>query len=118
MTVFTSSVIKGKGRGTELGFPTFNLVIPAHFTAPEGIYAADVIINGRQYRGALHWGPIPVFNEDEKSLEIFVLDYPDTDAPRTIRFELKTYLRPIKNFDSPAALTAQIKKDIIHIRRL
>jgi FAD synthase len=40
-------VIKGKGRGKDLGYPTANLeVSPLKLLPPAGVYAVWVILNG------------------------------------------------------------------------
>jgi riboflavin kinase/FMN adenylyltransferase len=73
-THFTTIQIRGKGRGKLLGYPTINMKIPVDFDLPDGIYAAWVTIGTTRYGGALHWGPIPTFKEEMKSLEVFVVD--------------------------------------------
>lgn len=115
---YFSRVISGKGRGRGLGFPTLNLIIPDNFQEKEGIYAARVIIGSKVYLGALHWGPIPVFDQNEPALEIFLLDYDEAEQPEALSFELKKYLRPIQNFANPTELTKQIERDIAVIRGL
>ena len=72
--IYTAHVITGAGRGKGLGFPTVNLEIPPQLTIAEGIYAVDVEVAGARYKGAMHFGPIPVFNDPKPSLEIFILD--------------------------------------------
>lgn len=115
---FTCKVIKGKGRGKTLGFPTFNLQVPKDFSTKEGIYACWVWLSDKKYRGALHYGTIPVFNDDETKLEIFVLDY-SFDAPtHQLTFQLVKFLRPVKKFSSPKILMAQIRQDVEQIRHL
>ena len=69
-----SRQVKGKGRGKVIGFPTINLDIPSGLSLEDGIYAAWVTIGDRRYKGALHFGPIPTFDETTKSLEVFLLD--------------------------------------------
>ncbi len=113
---YTSTVIGGAGRGKKLGFPTFNLEIPTQFTVAEGIYGVAVDIAGVRYKGAMHFGPIPVFNNPKPSLEIFVLDYEPTNPVTTLTFEIIKFLRPIQNFSSPQELAAQIAKDVTNIR--
>lgn len=115
--MYTCKVVSGHGRGKELGFPTLNLEMPEKFSAKEGIYACKITIEGKIFAGALHFGPIPFFGENERSLEIFVLDWAGMEQPETVSFELGKYLRPIQNFDTPAALSAQIAQDVAKIRK-
>lgn len=117
---YQSEVIKGKGRGKAVvKFPTFNLNIPSGFEAREGVYACHVWIHGVKYRGALHYGPTPTFDEKEYVLEIFVLDYKENPeaAVANLTFELGPFLRPVATFTDPQKLRAQIALDVQRVRR-
>lgn len=111
---FKSHQIKGKGRGKLLGFPTINLKIPENFNIDEGIYAVKVRFGGKEFPGAMHLGPIPTFNENEKTLEIFLIDANDKSIPASGVFEFETvkYLRPVLSFPNQEELVKQIKKDV------
>ncbi|MBU6389293.1 riboflavin kinase [Patescibacteria group bacterium] len=113
---YLSRVVKGKGRGRGLGFPTFNLVIPAHFDLETGVYAAWVWIENKRYAGALHFGPIPTFQEMENNLEIFVLDYHDWETVDELTFEPVDYLRPVRTFTTADDLKEQIARDVRWVR--
>ena len=115
---YTGEIIKGMGRGkTVVKFPTYNLKIPTGFEAREGVYACHVWINGTKYRGALHYGPTPTFDEVGKVLEIYVLNY-DSDEPLTqLTFELGVYLRPVATFTDAQKLRTQIALDVQRVRR-
>ena len=115
---YTGSIITGQGRGKKLGFPTFNLKIPPHFPFKTGIYACWVWLNRTKYPGALHFGPIPVFHQLDNHLEIHVLDCFTPAPTKTLIFEIVKFLRPIKNFPSPPALSHQIAIDVTRIRKL
>ncbi len=114
---FTAPVIKGKGRGKDIvGFPTFNIAIPRELQVEHGIYACRVWIGQTEYRGALHYGPVPTFQDTEISLEIFILDYQDAAPVTELTFELGPYLRPITPFTTAQALHAQIALDVEQVR--
>ncbi len=118
---FSSKQISGKGRGKLLGFPTINLEIPAGLDLKDGIYAAVVRINGREYKGALHFGPIPTFDEEEKSLEVFLIDAPlefEINGGEKVDIEIKDFIRDVRNFDSKEELVEQIGKDVKIIEKL
>lgn len=118
MAKFTVRTVKGKGRGkTIVGFPTFNLETPNNFEAKEGVYACCVEIEGKRYRGALHYGPTPTFDDQEKVLEIFVLNYEDKSEVKDLSFELGPYLRPVATFIDPTALRNQIALDVARVRK-
>lgn len=113
----TCSVIKGQGRGKGVGYPTFNLTIPPKFSLKPGIYACWVWLDNVKYKGALHFGPIPVFNQPTNSLEIFVLDYSSKYLINRLTFTPVKFLRPIQNFPSPQALASQISRDVSRVRK-
>lgn len=115
---YQCEVIKGKGRGKSVvGFPTFNLAIPDNFDEKEGIYSCRVWIHDREYAGALHYGVTPTFDQEEITLEIFVLEYESDEPVKQLTFELGSYLRPIATFLNPKDLRAQIALDVARVRR-
>lgn len=120
---FKSRHIKGKGRGKKMGFPTINLKIPNDFKLKDGIYAAKVFIEDEAFTGALHFGPVLTFNENEKSLEVYLIDLNDDSKLKNldeidIKVEVIKYLRPVTRFDSKEALIKQIEKDVSLIKKV
>lgn len=115
---YSAPVIRGKGRGKLLGFPTFNLVVPAKMETQFGIYAARVWIEGQEYAGALHYGPIPTFQDEKISLEVFILDYNLDIQLSHLQFELAGYLRAIQNFSNSEDLHHQIAQDVKEVRAI
>jgi len=111
---FKSTQVKGKGRGKILGFPTINLEIPADLNLDDGIYAVKVFIEDKEFIGAMHYGPIPVFLEDDKTLEFFLIDTKESDIPNSREFEVEVikFLRPVMNFPDKKDLTAQMARDV------
>ena len=122
---FESTHIKGKGRGKPMGFPTINLKIPDGFELKDGIYAAKVNIENKKFIGALHYGPVPTFAEQEKSLEVYLIDVTNEDLigygmedldGKLIIIEIIKYLRPIIKFKLVEDLVKQIEKDVEEIK--
>lgn len=115
-----STPIIGKGRGKRLGYPTINLKIPKNFKLNHGIFGAKVKIGNKDFIGAVHFGPIPVFKESKPSLEVFLLDVKEIYVNKddfVILEDLKP-LRPIMNFEKKEDLILQIKNDITAIERI
>lgn len=115
-----SRQIKGKGRGKFLGFPTINLEIPDGFEFENGIYSGMATIESKDYLAAIHFGPVPTFNEQEKSLEIFLIDISDLNLPKSpidnLELTIKNKLRDIRKFKTEDLLKKQIQKDVENIR--
>lgn len=112
---FKSYQIPGKGRGKFLGFPTINLKIPKNLNLDRGIYAAKVRIGQEEKMGAMHYGPIPVFNETEFALEVFIIDAPENfnfEENETLEIEPVRKIRDVINFSSPDELSKQISLDV------
>jgi riboflavin kinase/FMN adenylyltransferase len=119
---FESTHIKGKGRGKPMGFPTINLKIPDNFKLKDGIYAAKVSIENKIFSSALHYGPTPTFNEEKKSLEVFLLGSSNNELEnlegKIIKLEIIKYLRPVIKFESKEELIKQIEEDVINIKKM
>src|SRR5690242_2633767 len=99
--MYKSIVLKGDQLGRTIGFPTLNLdasIMPKDFQ--QGIYACTVVIEGKQYKGALYFGPRLVVGETKDVLEIHVLDFSKEIYGKEVEFEIGKYIRPIANFAS------------------
>ncbi len=118
--LYYSKQIKGIGRGHKIGFPTINLEIPNDMHIDDGIYATWVVISNITYKGALHYGPIPTFNQKSKTLEVYLLDITDENAPDTkdkiIEIDIVEKLRNIMHFDTAKELALQIDQDVEKVR--
>lgn len=119
---FKSKQIQGKGRGKLLGFPTINLEVPKTFQLEDGIYAVKVFISGQEFIGALHFGPIPTFNETQKTLEVFLIDINPSAVPETenldIEIETIKLLREVLSFKNQEDLAKQIGEDVIKTKQI
>lgn len=119
---FTTHQIRGKGRGKFLGFPTINMQIPAGFILAEGIYAVWVAIGEKKCMGAMHFGPIPVFDEQAKSLEVFLLDINEKDFDTldtsVIHVTPVKRLREVRAFGSTGDMVIQIRQDVVDTKRI
>ncbi|MCS7173824.1 MAG: hypothetical protein N0A24_10740 [Armatimonadetes bacterium] len=115
---FTAHLIPGKGRGRRLGFPTLNLQIPPDLHLAPGIYACWVRTEQAVYAGALHFGPVPVFGEEDPSLEVHLLDVELRDPPAAVTVEVVRFLRPVQAFASPEALARQMAEDVARARAI
>lgn len=107
--MFSGKVIRGKGRGKALRFPTINLKTEAKLN--HGIYVCKAKISGEERWGLLHIGPRPVFGEKEISVEVHLLDFQDEKVPQELDVEIVKFLREVKDFKSEKELIKQMEKD-------
>ena len=70
-------VVRGDGRGKDLGFPTANLQVAERdkLVPPQGIYAVKGVLPSGTYVGALHLGPRPTFKGSPPTIELHLLDF-------------------------------------------
>ena len=106
----TARVVTGVGRGHNLGFPTANLD-KLDVDMPYGVYAAEVILNGKSYKAAVHFGPKDTFSEG-LSNEVLIKDFSGDIYGQVVEVEILRKLRDIKKFESTEELKEAIKKDL------
>jgi riboflavin kinase/FMN adenylyltransferase len=108
------TVVRGARRGTTLGFPTANLELHHAVRPPSGVYAAEVPLGGRVYRGVVNIGTRPTFQKNgAETLEVHLLDYSGGDLyGRVAEVRFLARIRDEKKFDGPEALKRQISADI------
>jgi riboflavin kinase / FMN adenylyltransferase len=107
------AVVRGDGRGRELGYPTLNLQLEHELVPPAGVYAVLARSAGRAYPGVLHLGPRPTFDAPEFRAECHLLQDLRTDGYGQ-RFAVQPVrkIRGVRRFAHPEALSRQITRDI------
>lgn len=110
---FTAPVIHGMGRGRVLGYHTANLD-KTDLDIPHGIYAAKVLIGGREYAGAMHFGFRAVYDEPV-SLEILIKDFSGDLYGQSLTVTVGRKLRDVKKFANPEELKAAVMKDLAQV---
>ena len=120
---FTAKVVKGLGRGRQLGIPTVNLDHLVVKNLREGIYVCRVFFPSASqdlaFWGVLHYGPRPTFGESDKTLEVYLLDFDkEVSVPGELDIEIHSYIRRVMKFKNPQAMLEAINKDIKSARAL
>jgi riboflavin kinase/FMN adenylyltransferase len=116
----TGKVIHGHGRGARLlGFPTANISLDNSLLLPApGIYAVRAELQGRSHPAVANVGTCPTFNNQELSLEVYLMDF-DRDIygePLAVQFVQR--LRDEKRFTDIPALVSQIQQDVAAARQI
>ena len=109
----TAEVVPGEGRGRTIGFSTANLGrVPARkLLPPDGVYAVRVEWRGGRGDGMMNQGARPTFHQDERSLEVHLLDWEGPLYGEWLKVEWVARLRDVRRFASAEALRAQLERD-------
>ena len=106
-------VVKGKGIGKSLNYPTANIkinsdlkLIPKH-----GVYIVKCLIDNKFCWGMMNIGVNPTFDNNELSIEVHFLDYDGDLYGNALNIELLKHLRNEKKFNSIENLKNQIALD-------
>jgi riboflavin kinase/FMN adenylyltransferase len=110
-------VVRGAGRGREIGFPTANLAIGADRELPAyGIYATRAYLGGEAYPAATYVGPRPTFDGGAPSVEPYLLDFDRDIYGEELRLDFVRRLRGDMAFTSVAELQEQMRRDVCATR--
>lgn len=115
-------VVHGFQRGRILGFPTANLAVPGKFATPgNGVYATmttflDSEPNGPARPSITNIGTRPTFDNGERSVETFVLDWSGDLYGQQIRVEFIQKLRDERKFNGLEEIKQQLSQDVAAAR--
>lgn len=107
-------VVKGKGIGKQMGFPTANIDIRSDIKIlpAEGVYCTEVWVDGEQFMGMLNIGVNPTIADDNhKTIEVHLLDSDQDLYNKKIRVQFLDKIRDELKFESIEDLQLQLKKD-------
>ncbi|MFQ5897715.1 MAG: bifunctional riboflavin kinase/FAD synthetase [Candidatus Methylomirabilia bacterium] len=112
-------VLRGRGRGRELGFPTANLKPGRELLLAEGVYAsvASVERAGGQVvdepcGAVVNVGIRPTFGEGEYWVEAHLLNFSGDLYDQLLSLEFLERIRAEQKFPDAEALRAQVARDI------
>jgi riboflavin kinase/FMN adenylyltransferase len=108
-------VIKGRGLGRDLGFPTANIRTNNEI-APPGVHLTWARIQGRLFPSLTNCGSRPTFGAGPAQIETYVFDFDGALYRRQIGLYFLRRLRMEKRFPGAEALARQIRKDVIRAR--
>ena len=111
--MLTGTIIKGKGIGKQLGYPTANLYIAENYKLipKNGAYVVNSSIADKTIYGMMNIGYNPTVNGTEKSIEINFFDFDADLYHQKIQINILVRLRDEHKFESIEALKAQLAKD-------
>jgi riboflavin kinase / FMN adenylyltransferase len=115
-------VVRGDGRGREIGFPTANLMVHRYAAVPaDGIYAARLIRGGAhaaELPAAVSIGTNPTFSGRERRVEAYVLDFDADLYGERVGLDFIAHLREQRVYETVEPLVAQIAEDVEQTRAM
>ena len=105
-------VIKGKKRGSKIGFPTCNMKLNDYVIPKLGVYAVKVKYGNLNKQGIANIGYRPTFKGQSLLLETNIFGINKNLYNKVISVSFKKFIRPEKKFRNFEYLKKQIKLDI------
>src|SRR5512138_416727 len=112
------TVVEGRKRGRELGFPTANLSTENELLPPHGVYATTATIDGIVHAGITNIGIRPTFGETAVTVETHLLRFAGDLYGKRVRLGFVQRLRDERRFEDVDALRAQVEADCARADRL
>lgn len=103
--IISGKVVKGDSYGRKIGFPTMNLEIETKELPAGGVYAGEVILDGKVYRAGIVINP-------KKKIDAHLLEYSGDTYGKKVTLKISKFLRKYKKFNTEEKLIIQIKKDL------
>ena len=115
-----AAVVRGDGRGRDLGVPTANLDHGDCLLPADGIYCGAAIgPDGQRYAAAISVGTKPTFGANPRVCEVHLIDFagPSDEYGWTIELQFHDWLRDQLAFEQVDLLTEQLQRDIQRSRQ-
>jgi riboflavin kinase/FMN adenylyltransferase len=111
--MLTGTVIKGKGLGRKLDYPTANLQVEETYKLipKTGSYVVQSTIGNKIVFGMMNIGFNPTVSGEKMSIEVHFLDFKQNLYEQKIQVDIIARLRDEHKFESVDALKEQLTKD-------
>ena len=109
----SGTVVRGRGIGKQLSYPTANIKIDAPLVLPaDGVYVPYLETDGSIFPAVTNVGNNPTVGGSEKGIETHILDFDGELYGRFVRVRFVKRLRGEKRFGSLDELRNQIATDV------
>jgi riboflavin kinase/FMN adenylyltransferase len=110
----TGTVIKGKGLGRTIDFPTANINVTATYKLipSDGVYVVKSKINSKYVFGMMNIGTNPTVNGKARSIEVHFFNFNKDIYNSELKIEFLKRLRSEEKFKNLDALKIQLNKDM------
>lgn len=113
----SGEVIRGKGLGRDLGFPTANVLLGENkYPINSGVYVTFTVINGVVYPAITNVGAQPTVNGKDTVIETYIDGFSGDLYGKSLTVYFVERIRDIKKFNSIKELKEQLEKDLRSIR--
>ena len=111
--MLNGTIVKGKGIGKTLDFPTANLQVEENYKIipKNGVYVVQTNISGERVFGITNIGTNPTFGGSVKTIETYFLDFNEILYGKFLKLEFLKRIRDEVNFETSDNLKEAIKKD-------
>ncbi|MEO1031518.1 MAG: bifunctional riboflavin kinase/FAD synthetase [Bacteroidota bacterium] len=109
----TGEVVKGKGLGRTLDFPTANIFIKEHYKLIpcDGVYVVKSKIEATTVYGMMNIGTNPTVDGKSRSIEVHFFNFDKDIYGKVLSIEFLHRLRSEQKFESLEALKKQLHSD-------
>ncbi len=107
------TIVKGRGIGKDLGFPTANLEVEEDYKLipKNGVYVVSANIDGDRVFGMMNIGTNPTVGGKEKTIEANFFELDKDLYGKQLEIEMLVRIRDEKKFDSVDDLKVAMKQD-------
>jgi len=105
-------VVKGFGRGREIGFPTINIETAFELIPRNGVYSTEIETRDGRFHSVTNIGFNPTFDGKELSIETYILDFSGDLYGQEVTLRFHRRIRDEMKFSSVDELKARIAKDV------
>ena len=107
----SGEVIRGKGRGKYLGFPTANIDYDGYLLPKAGVYVTTTYIDGIEYESMANVGDNPTFSNKFVTFEVNIFKWSHSLYGKTVSIAFEKFLREEIKYDSTSDLVARMHID-------
>lgn len=115
--VIEGEVVRGDGRGRQLGVPTANMQTGNPLLPAYGIYATRALVDGVWHPSVTSVGVRPTIGDNKLTVETFLLDGQYELYGEHLGLAFVKWLREERKFDDLAALKTQMLRDCDEARK-
>jgi len=111
--MLSGDIVKGKGLGKQIGFPTANLFIEETYKLipKQGVYIVKSCIEDAIVYGMMNIGTNPTIGVNKESIEVHFFDFNNDLYDQKIQIQILDRIRDEHKFDSLEVLKIQLQKD-------